>query len=305
MPNISASVGIASGRQCYNATLDQQIIQDLLDRIPLSMGGRLGETGAWAMPKRGYCAPDLHQAILRFQTLNRGSLPYGPDGHVDPAGSTLALMNRLNGVPGNGGTPSGPAALGTAINLDDVLAKLDWAETNWEVAKADGATADAWMFHLGYGTYCLKNVRNGKLLRLSYTAAGCSRVAGPLHINSNLSFMLHSRLPVKSLSYGASMRDVPWERLTGPILLFTNALSFQMVVAWKIQIAFLNPPNAGIALVRAYQQGDMSLDSILRNMIVHSGGVSYLVTQAAGVPNAASTSLASGWSWAKPPSGVD
>jgi hypothetical protein len=39
MLNIRASVGIANGKPCYNVPSDQQIVQQLLSRIPESQGG--------------------------------------------------------------------------------------------------------------------------------------------------------------------------------------------------------------------------------------------------------------------------
>jgi len=99
MEKISASVGIAKGKPCYNVISDQQKIQALLSDIPPELGGCKGKP-AWAAPVWGQCAPDLHQAILTFQKINRFRLDYDPDGHVDPRDATLRLMNDLSASPG-------------------------------------------------------------------------------------------------------------------------------------------------------------------------------------------------------------
>jgi hypothetical protein len=94
MPDIKASVGIANGKQCYNITADQEVVQKLLSQIPTSMAGAFGKKD-WAQPLWNVAAPDLCQAILRFHQANRRQLGYARAGHVDPGGSTMGLMNRI------------------------------------------------------------------------------------------------------------------------------------------------------------------------------------------------------------------
>lgn len=94
MAKITASVGIAKGKPCYNVIEDQLKIQALLSRISPALGGCEGRS-SWSKPVWHQCAPDLHQAILNFQRINRFRLDYDPDGHVDPHDATMRLMNEL------------------------------------------------------------------------------------------------------------------------------------------------------------------------------------------------------------------
>jgi hypothetical protein len=108
MPGISASVGVANGKQCYNVVADQQVVQRLLDQIP-PPSGRSADSVAWTPAQWGTCAQDLQKAIFWFQHVNRLQLPYAPDGHVDPGGGTIQLMNRLaDNAAGSGPGGSSP-----------------------------------------------------------------------------------------------------------------------------------------------------------------------------------------------------
>jgi hypothetical protein len=108
MPGISASVGVRNGIQCYNVVADQQTIQRLLDQIPAASGGSV-DSSDWTPAQPKVCARDLQQAILSFQNVNRSQLPYAPDGHVDPGGGTIQLMNRLaDNAAGSGPGGSSP-----------------------------------------------------------------------------------------------------------------------------------------------------------------------------------------------------
>jgi hypothetical protein len=100
--SIGASVGIHSGKQCYNVVSDQETVRRLLNEIPVSQGGA---GGALADPIMwGVVSNSLYQAILKFQRHNKLSV----DGHIDPRGSAMDLMNRLTSPVGSesvGGDP--------------------------------------------------------------------------------------------------------------------------------------------------------------------------------------------------------
>lgn len=105
--SISASVGIHGGKQCYNVVRDQETIRDLLNAIPRSEGGAEGSLSgpiSW-----GIASHALHSAILTFQRWQKLSV----DGHIDPKGNAIRVMNRL--VSGTGPTPTvGPSGPGGA-----------------------------------------------------------------------------------------------------------------------------------------------------------------------------------------------
>jgi hypothetical protein len=93
MPGINASVGkFGGGKQCYNIARDQQVVQDLLNKIPAAQGGAGGALTAPIIDR--VVSASLHEAILEFQRVNHCSV----DGHVDPNEHTIQLMNQLAGT---------------------------------------------------------------------------------------------------------------------------------------------------------------------------------------------------------------
>jgi peptidoglycan hydrolase-like protein with peptidoglycan-binding domain len=92
MAGIKASVGkYGLGKPCFNFTVDQEAVQNLLNKIPPARGGA---GGALTDPIIDRTVSDsLYQAILNFQKINRVKV----DGHVDPYANTIQLMNRLAG----------------------------------------------------------------------------------------------------------------------------------------------------------------------------------------------------------------
>ncbi|MCC6344180.1 MAG: hypothetical protein IT166_18400 [Bryobacterales bacterium] len=77
---------------------------ELLNRILASQGGTRMPEGPmpWPAPSNGFCHPLLHQRILIFQQTNR----LIADGHVDPNGQAIAMLNRLalggHAIPSDG-----------------------------------------------------------------------------------------------------------------------------------------------------------------------------------------------------------
>lgn len=93
---INASVGVRNGVQCYNFVDDQYTIIELLNLIPEELGGTMNPEGGidFPRPERGKASKQLVDAILRFQTVNRAKVLY-VDGHVDPGGKTIQVMNDI------------------------------------------------------------------------------------------------------------------------------------------------------------------------------------------------------------------
>ena len=96
--SVDYPVGIRKGLQQTNKTGDQEKIMDLLNQVPYEFGGGKRPEGArmFRAPVNGYCAPDLHSAILEFQKkyASNGTGIYA-DGVVDPKGNTIRLMSEL------------------------------------------------------------------------------------------------------------------------------------------------------------------------------------------------------------------
>ncbi len=89
--DIQSSVGRRQGRNSQNRVTDQEIVQSLLNRIPVSQGGAGGSLGDPLV--NGMCGDRLFEAIMRFQRHHIGNRA---DGHVDPHGPTITALNRLS-----------------------------------------------------------------------------------------------------------------------------------------------------------------------------------------------------------------
>jgi hypothetical protein len=87
---LTSSVGRRNGRHSRNRISDQKIVQDLLNRIPVSAGGAGGALNERML--EGICSNNLHQAILNFQKKN---VPGVADGRVDPGGRTFESLERM------------------------------------------------------------------------------------------------------------------------------------------------------------------------------------------------------------------
>ena len=87
---LTSSVGRRHGRDSRNRISDQKIVQDLLNRIPVSVGGAGGTLNERML--EGVCSNNLYLAILNFQKRN---VPKFADGHVDPGSSTIDVMERM------------------------------------------------------------------------------------------------------------------------------------------------------------------------------------------------------------------
>ena len=126
METIDASVGFAGGKPCYNIPKDQEAIQRLLSKIPASQGGCMGKV--WKPALWGACAQDLAEAIRKFQEANRAKLAFPPDGHVDPGGSTLALLNALASGTSPSASPSATGLTQSALALKNIPLGISWCQ---------------------------------------------------------------------------------------------------------------------------------------------------------------------------------
>src|SRR5579864_1965649 len=136
METIDASVGFAGGKPCYNIPKDQETIQRLLSKIPASQGGCMGKV--WKPAQWGVCGRDLAEAIRRFQEANRAKLPFAPDGHVDPGGSTLALLNTLASGTSASASPPATSVTQSALALKVVAQGISWCQAAINALKTYG-----------------------------------------------------------------------------------------------------------------------------------------------------------------------
>lgn len=136
MEKIDASVGFAGGKPCYNIPKDQEAIQRLLGKIPASQGGCMGKV--WKPALWGACAQDLAEAIRRFQEANRAKLAFSPDGHVDPDGSTLALLNALASGTSPSASPPPTGLTQSALALKSVGLGISWCQAGIDAVQTYG-----------------------------------------------------------------------------------------------------------------------------------------------------------------------
>jgi hypothetical protein len=98
--DFKASVGKygADKRQCYNTTGDQQMVQDLLNKIPVTNGGTNAGSFMYpegklkSSPRWGIVSEELYQAILHFQRVHATDKGLYVDGHVDPHDRTIRAL---------------------------------------------------------------------------------------------------------------------------------------------------------------------------------------------------------------------
>jgi hypothetical protein len=139
MEKIDASVGFAGGKPCYNIPKDQVTIQQLLSKIPTSQGGCMGKS--WKPALWGVCAQDLAEAIRKFQEANRAKLAFAPDGHIDPDGSTLALLNALaSGTPPSASPPPTTGLTQSALALKSTGLGISWCQAAINAIQTYGIT---------------------------------------------------------------------------------------------------------------------------------------------------------------------
>src|SRR5262245_65814174 len=90
----------SDGRQCQNWKADQQIVVDLLNRIPVADGGTAGSLNGRIVG--GLASSALYQAILAFEKKHF----IGPaKGFVEPGGAVLAKLEALANRPAPAAPP--------------------------------------------------------------------------------------------------------------------------------------------------------------------------------------------------------
>lgn len=275
---IQASVGIAGGRQCYNNVADQMIVQDLIDSIPFGMGGRMGDMGGWVMPRAGYCAPDLHQAIIRFQQMNR-NLGLSVDGHIDPGGKGIVTLNALAGGGSPNPNPSGPTG-SQGIYIDQILDSLRVYRTPWQIEDFLGGGASYRWFAMGMSTFLLINHRSGVEVALQCILGGVGKGAFPL--SSSASGTVGLRYGTYLYGFGPDKAKLDVKQLTGQIVAVQGSLAGGPVGA-AVNLVYFNPPCAASAFVYALIEKN---PNFLYVMMKHSGAFAATIGQAAGVGNA-------------------
>ncbi|HLJ49558.1 MAG TPA: hypothetical protein VKU01_26275 [Bryobacteraceae bacterium] len=300
MPAIGASVGVANGKQCYNVPADQAVVQNLLSQIPASMGGTCGKTN-WTTPLWKLCAADLHKAILQFQRVNSGRLA-AADGHVDPGGATIQLMNRLasteeGGVPGSGESPAESDRAGGHGGLADSdrtpNVKVDLAplfaaglvETNWQLKSSSSVGISIAFVGGGSGHFYLSHGSEEYTLR--YTTLGGSLGVAPVSVSLGTKSMDSSGSKLYTFS---SRPDLDLKDLEGGLQMVTISLDLGFAKAKNFATggygsviwfgcgggSFLLARALYSALSDATPGSQAKINALMRQLSAHCGAVGVL-----------------------------
>ena len=310
MERITASVGIAKGKQCYNVVSEQKKVQSLLSRIKPELGGCEGKTD-WTDPVWGKCAPDLHQAILNFQKVNRFRLDYDPDGHVDPHDATIVLLNQL--ADGNGEMP------GTLLKLDpqDIdrtdppdgpLPASGFHPTGWRLeGSGAGGTGSALIVTGGGGSWNLSH--NGDAYTLHYAMVGVA--ASPVPVSASGGPASMPSTGTSLWTYG-SRPDLDFDDIRGPLFIVGGAATLIAVPTIPIPVVrgggyiWLIWFNAAMGVIGVEARAltalagaagfKSKLPGIVRHLNESAGAVAALVGAQVGSPDA-SIFQATGMAW--------
>jgi hypothetical protein len=302
MANIKASVGIRNGKQCYNVPADQQIVQQLLDRISVGNGGceSDGDTG-WTSAKWGQCAPDLYDAICRFQKVNRFRLDYSSDGHVDPGGGTIQLMTQLSqggvtGLPGGAGGQLGDSGRQPNVTVDLSALQPSGFRSKWQLTGSSSLSVSVGPGAMSVGDFYLTDDPDPSATpqNLHFVSVGVGVSLAPASVSGG-----PQELPsTGSYLYTAATSDIGIDDIAGPATIWTGGLGYG-VGLYRSTIWF-NCPTA-IAVVRKIYQassdpGGADVTNIMRHLNTISGAVCTLTGIQATTPDLGG-SLVAGLAW--------
>lgn len=295
--DFKASVGKygTGGRQCYNTASDQQMIQDLLNRIPESYGGTEGKLKA--PPLWGIVSDDLHKAIVHFQTFyaDRGLLP--ADGHIDPHERTLKVLLKiaydiLFAYPGAGDGTYFPARNGDPIDVGGgSKGLLRLRRSDWRVTGSASGAISALNLAAGGGIFYLKT--DYISAELGYTMFGGSLGAIPASISYGPASMPQDG----SYIYSYSAHELGLQDLVGPLLVVSGAAATSPKGKSVNVIWFNSPLGIGLA-ARAASMASKALEEEFGRLNESAGGVAYLKGPQWSSPDVSIT-VATGISWPK------
>jgi len=283
-----------NGVQCYNIPSDQQMIQDLLNRIPESYGGTNGKLKA--PPIWGKVSDDLHKAIVRFQQVNadKGLLP--ADGHIDPHERTLKVLLKIaydilfadpNIMDGyafpdrndDSVVTVGPAAKGTWLKL---------RKSQWRITGSSSVAGSLLVVAGGGGTFTVKS--DYIEAKLGYVVGGASLSPIP----GSLSYGPSSMPQYGTNIWTVSSKDLGFQDLVGPLLIMSGALAFHFGGSASV-IWFNAPLGLGLA-ARAATLTSQTLEDALGRLNDSAGGVAFLTGPQWSSPDV-SISLTTGLAW--------
>ena len=283
-----------NGTQCYNIPADQQMIQDLLNRIPEDYGGTGGKLKT--PPLWGKVSDDLHKAIVHFQTFyaDKGLLP--ADGHIDPHERTLKVLlhiayDILFAYPGAGDGTYFPERNGETINVGGSGGKgsfLKLRKTQWRITGSSSGGGSLIVLAGSGGTFNLKS--DYIEAKLAYGVLGGSLSPIP----ASISYGPSSMPQYGTYIWTVSSKDLGFQDLVGPLLILSGALAYHF--GGTANVIWFNTP-LGLGLVgRLASLTSQALEDALGRLNDSAGGVAFLTGPQWSSPDL-SISLTTGLAW--------
>ena len=296
--DLKASVGKygPDKRQCYNTTSDQQMVQDLLNKIPETSGG--AGSGPWtsltgklkSSPRWGVVSEELYQAILRFQRQHAQDEGLSVDGHVDPHERTLRALLKYayplmhidtdalaRDLFANISKPPDPIT--TPAHVHTPAGALN--RTSWELTGSDSKGLSLLVFSGGWGSFTLKRQGVSMEYHIAYSLAGGGASAlGKVDVLKK-SPGSASWGPGWAKQWGTSVwtlarKDLDFQELIGPMVVLTGTAATMYAGGSGSVVWFNSPLGLGLALRAAAAAGaDRVLDQ-LRALNQSAGGVAFL-----------------------------
>ncbi|MEP7366022.1 MAG: hypothetical protein ABI972_22420 [Acidobacteriota bacterium] len=223
--------GAVGRRPAPNRQADQELVTDLLLRVPDEDGGADSLPGAGPGPNASF---ELINAIVRFQSVMASRSLMSRtfvDGRVDTFGKTIKLLERFaQSRRGGGGLiipidpptpvpPAPPAKKGPGF-LGSLFQKLQARATNLQIAGGSSFSASLLEFGSITGDLDIANRNNvGSVTRIGFAGAGLS--LGPLPFGVEIA-------PSDMPSVGSRISAGP--RTEGTTLTIDDLLGFSLMI---------------------------------------------------------------------------
>jgi hypothetical protein len=222
--DFKASVGKygADGKQCYNTVADQQMVQDLLNRIREYDGGTYGKLTS--APRWGVISDELHQAILRFQKAHATDEGLAVDGHVDPHERTIRALLKyayriLRFDPPDGmyfpAKHADPIDTGPEIKVGGEGLN----RTSWRLVGSGSLGGSVLVLAAGGGHFTLRRAGVSFPYTINYTLAGASVSKLPASVAVGPESFPQHGTPIWSFL----KKDLDFQDLIGPLLVLQGS----------------------------------------------------------------------------------
>jgi hypothetical protein len=319
--DLKASVGkYGPDKQCYNTTSDQQMVQDLLNKISDTDGGagsgsmmyRIGKLKS--SPQWGVVSEELYQAILSFQRKHAQDEGLSADGHVDPHERTLrALLKHAYPLHYIDTNALGRDLFGNMVKTPDPITTPKLLTpvgllngTSWRLTGSDGKGV-AFVVSGAWGSFELERDKVPMKYHIGYSLAGggwsgfgkfdvLNKIPGSkLASKGSVSWSPGWAPQMGTRIYTLKRKDLDFQELIGPMVVLTGAVAMILGVSGSL-VWFNSPLGVGLALRAAAAAGaDRVLDQ-MRVLNDSAGGVAFLAGPGGSTPDLSAVVLTGlGW----------